>query len=901
MVLKTFIGVDYTMNRIVVYVGAVFLVLMGMFFMKDMYPISAQTNGTDDQNDAFDTLREKWNENLLGLEAYDEDNSNMKEIITRKTSEATELWETMNKNNDRDFLWEEFSNGSEDPADIRESYRNLYKMAEMFSTEDSSLYHDSELLADITSGLDWLYNNHYNEEIEQYGNWWPWEIGIPQALNNTVSVLYDYLDAEKIENYMDVVDHFQPDPTKSGATTPDRYREAVGANRIDTSKVVAIRGIIVKDGDKIADSRDALSSVFEYVDEEDGFYKDGSFLQHEDIAYTGSYGVVLIEGLTELLNLLSDTDWEVTDSNVENVYDWVGDSFEPLMHKGSLMDMVRGRAISRSFLQDHDSGHTVIQTVLRMSQFAPESYASDFKQMVKYWIQEDDYLDYFDNADNFIDIALAEKLMEDDSIEPRGDMNVHKTYANMDRVVKHGPGYAIGISMYSDRIQNYEDMNDENRKGWYTGSGMTYLYNNDLGQYSDGFWPTVDPYRLPGTTVDTMEREDGSGEQRSSQSWVGGSTLADQYGSTGMYYDAWNSTLEAKKSWFMLDDKMVALGADITSDEDRNIETTVENRKINDDGSNKLIINGEEQEELPMEHEVDKAEWAFLEGKDSESNIGYYFPEPRTLHVKKEERKGAWSDINYTEPDDTIKRNYATMWYDHGVKPDDDTYSYVLLPGKSEEEVGAYAKDPDIDVIRNDGDVQAVADTNEQILGANFWKDEKQTAGSLTSHQKASVTMQESDDALDVSVSDPTMKNDDVIELELDEEALKVIEADERVTVEQLKPSIKITIDVKDAKGQSINIKLKTLSSIKSVKDIIDVLEENIDTEDITDEDTIHALKLHLKSVLHYEEQENDKKVVKHLKGFNQLIEDKEQDNLISEKAYSELKASTDVLIDERQ
>src|SRR5699024_11917965 len=115
--------------------------------------------------------------------------------------------------------------------------------------------------------------------------------------------------------------------------------------------------------------------------------------------------------------------------------------------------------------------------------------------------------------------------------------------------------------------------------------------------------------------------------------------------------------------------------------------------------------------------------------------------------------RGECRHINYTQPYIRIKRNYATIWYDNGVKPDDDTYSYVLLPGKSEEEVGAYAKDPDIDVIRNDGDVQAVADTNEQILGANFWKDEKQTAGSLTSHQKATVTMQESDDALDVSVS----------------------------------------------------------------------------------------------------------------------------------------------------
>ena len=26
---------------------------------------------------------------------------------------------------------------------------------------------------------------------------------------------------------------------------------------------------------------------------------------------------------------------------------------------------------------------------------------------------------------------------------------------------------------------------------WYTGDGMTYLYDNDLAQYSDSFWPTV--------------------------------------------------------------------------------------------------------------------------------------------------------------------------------------------------------------------------------------------------------------------------------------------------------------------------------------------------------------------------------------------------------------------------
>ncbi|MEC2158347.1 polysaccharide lyase family 8 super-sandwich domain-containing protein [Virgibacillus halodenitrificans] len=761
------------------------------------------------QEDEFDELRYKWNESLLGLKAFDEGNTHMREIIANKTKTAKELWITMNKNSDREYLWMDLSSNT-DPGDITYSYRNLYKMAEMFVTESSSLYHNPELLNDIIAGLDWMYQHRYNANIPETGNWWHWEIGAPRALNNITSILYNYLDSEKIQNYMSAVDHFQPDPTKSGATTPDKYRESLGANRIDTSKVVVVRGIIVKDAAKIAASRDALSQVFKYVTEGNGFYRDGSFVQHEDIAYNGSYGIVLIEGLTELFHLLSNSTWEVTDPYVEHVYSWISESFEPFMYKGSLMDMVRGRAISRSFLQEHQAGHTVIQTVLRMSQFAPEPYATEYKKMAKYWIQEDSHLNYLTNLTDFNDINLAEKLLKNDAIKPRGELLLHKTFANMDRVVTRKPGYAFGISMYSDRIQNYEDMNNENRKGWYTGEGMTYLYNNDLDQFSDGFWPTVDPYRLPGTTVDTMARADGSGEHRSDNSWVGGSTLANMYGTAGMNYSAWNSSLTAKKSWFMFDDEIVALGAGISSKEDRNIETIVENRKIGEGGINQLSIDGEKQANLFSQTAKKNVNWAFLEGTNAGSDIGYYFPAGGTLQVKKEEREGSWSDINYKEPEATINRAYATMWFDHGVRPTNKTYSYVLLPKRSENGVAAYANDPEIEILRNDDDVQAVRETSEQLLGANFWKNEKQTAGPLTAYQKASVTMKHSGRTLDVSLADPTMKNSGVIELEIAEKAYGVIAADERVKVEQIKPTIRLKVDVNNAKGESIHVKFNT-------------------------------------------------------------------------------------------
>ena len=357
-------------------------------------------------------------------------------------------------------------------------------------------------------------------------------------------------------------------------------------------------------------------------------------------------------------------------------------------------------------------------------------------------------------------------------------------------------------------------MNDENRKGWYTGEGMTYLYNADLAQYSDDFWPTVDPYRMPASTVDTKKRADGSGEHNSSESWIGGSTL-NRFGTAGMSYKAWNSTLTAKKSWFMFDNEIVALGSGISSNDNRTIESIVENRKIREDRSNNLLINGEKPELTEGQQHTVEAKWAFLEGNVPGSDIGYYFPEGRTLTVKKEQRTGAWKDINYGGPTNPITRSYATMWFDHGVNPVNETYSYVLLPGLNQEQTSQYAAQPGITILRNDPAVQAVHDVKEDIIGANFWLDEKQTAGPLTVYQKASVTMQEKDGVLTLAVSDPTMQNKGWIEVDFDGKAFKVLEADENIQVLQTKPSIKLRVNVQQSYGKSFTVKLKIIPSKK--------------------------------------------------------------------------------------
>ncbi|MCD9024907.1 polysaccharide lyase family 8 super-sandwich domain-containing protein [Cohnella silvisoli] len=50
--------------------------------------------------------------------------------------------------------------------------------------------------------------------------------------------------------------------------------------------------------------------------------------------------------------------------------------------------------------------------------------------------------------------------------------------------------------MFSSRIYDYEAINVENKKGWYTRSDATYLFNYDIAYYEGNYWATINKYRL---------------------------------------------------------------------------------------------------------------------------------------------------------------------------------------------------------------------------------------------------------------------------------------------------------------------------------------------------------------------------------------------------------------------
>lgn len=803
--------------------------------------------------DNYDVLRTKWYNMLTGGTEYEVSNGQAVDFDVRNrinsiNGAAGTYSNTLNRAPNRTYLWSDLASTT-NSSQVTTSYSRLRGMALAFGTRGSRYYQDATFKTDIINALDWLDANRYNDTDPAgltlgYDNWWDWEIGTPMALNDIVVLMYDALlvtsgGSQKIANYMAAVERFSPDPTMTGSGA-----QATGANRVWKITVVGVRGAVVKSSPKLEASRDAVSQIFDYVTSGDGFYTDGSFIQHAKFPYNGGYGNSLLSELADVVFWLSSSNWAVTDPDQQNIYQWVYQSYEPLIYKGAMMDMVRGREISRSGSQDHAVGQSALASIIRVSQFAPATDRQRMQAMIKYWIQNDTISNLYSSVS--IDILLAAKqIMSVGGLPPRAELILSKVFGAMDRVVHLRPGWGFGLSMYSKRIANYESINNENLKAWYTADGMTYLYNADLGHYSQNFWPTVNSYRLPGTTVDTLTRTVQAVPKAytSSKPWVGGVNLADRWSVAGMDFVASgdlkpdltinvSSTLTARKSWFMLDNEVVALGAAINATNQsglgwdgtaRKVETIVENRHLLQPLSATLSVNNVAQPNtLGWSKTLTTVNTIHLTGAQSgnQSDIGYYFPGGGTsVNALREERSASWKEINGSGSTNVVTGTYLTLWFNHGVNPANATYSYVVLPGKSASQLQSYAANPPIEILANSSAMQAVKETQLGLVGANFWNDGLTTLNDggnpyLSVNKKSSVLVRQSGSDLEIAVADPTQLNTGTIELEIQRAANQIVERDNEVTIVQLYPTLKISVQVNGAKGRSFKAKFKLGTSL---------------------------------------------------------------------------------------
>lgn len=820
----------------------------------------------------YGKIRQAWKESLIGKDLVSEEGG--AEVLEEINQEAEALWNAYVYKGQEEcggIPWaeDEGAKGNknipyeDDAVEFRVSFKKVLSMCKAYAAEGGALYQNQDMLKDITNILDFLCGSCYTAK-SQTDNWWTWEIGIPKDLIPALILIYDGLTEEQVMAYTETLYFFQPDPFHEGvintaSTHGQGYREAQGANIIDCSTTAVGLGALREDNELVYLGMLASSQTFVIQNVEDsaqiaangynsGFYPDGSYLDHIKVPYLGAYGIEFMKGGAKIPSLLAGTPWKYPEQVQDNLESYIVEGFGNGMYKGMMLDCLKGRSVSRPASSNQAAGREAMMIILQIVDSFSQEAKETTLSALKAWLEEDEgFIDSLVGAENMAIKKKAKEILEDTSIQSN-IAPVHKSYPLMDRVVHRTEDYLFALSMYSERIQNTEIMNDENRFGWHQNNGMTYIYDED-NQYTENYWNTVNPLRLPGTTVVPVNigtgKPDGSGFAQggdfcSKESWVGGTSIGN-YGVSGMSFSgetqgiagdapvSYAPDLKGKKSWFMFDDEMVCLGAGITNKNmELPVETTIENKKLRKDGSNQLLVNGEKTEIPVKEANVkelvertadvsgtsfEQVNWAHLEGNQS-VGTGYYFPEENTeIQVRRGQTTGSWKDVGTFEGEST--ENYLEMWVDHGQNPENASYSYVLLPETSAEETENYAQAPKVTILENSSEVQAVRHETLKITGINFWQEQGGSIDGITSDKAASVMLQETEQGtVKVSVSDPTMKNKGNIQLTLEEEIADCVQLDENVTCEKTENGAVLTFVMAGTNGAASMAELQLVSPV---------------------------------------------------------------------------------------
>lgn len=610
----------------------------------------------------FQAIKERWKQELI--------NSG----ISGKAYEYTKNWSYDISNLQEGILW----NRSNDMSIV---YGRIYVLSYLYNNQDHELYQNEQVKAIILDALEWMYRNRYGiKEKEGTGwrdvkafNWWDWEISSPTHLIDTLLMMEPELEeacrkegilfTDKVKEYLELFHYLVPG------------QKDYGANRLNYAVLIIKAAILEKDEKTVKKQIAEILDMFEYCDagfnDGQGFYSDGTYIFHTRHPMNGVYGFEFYRKAVELCVLFDNTELSLPADVKEKLVYWYKTAFMPIVQYGTVIRCMMGREPE---VTEEVAEHilSVGDSVLKLSP-----------------------------KDDTIRMFLAGKKQE-----------LSHMYYFCDKAVYAKENYTFVISMSSSRIYNYECINSQNMKGWYIGDGMTCLYN-EKNRYSGKYWSDVDPYMIPGTTVDRQERIAAtirqSNEYLSSEDFVGGAVLDGRYMAAAMCLESYHSdgnfaaddkfadspleyggpppkhdcTLKAKKAWFCFEDEIVCLGTDIRAEDGYPVITVVENLPVDNCGG------------ITCEDKI-----------MSLQNIGeYILLDGQKLHYRQE-------------------NGFIAAYIEHGISPGNQSYAYAVVPVKGDSGIaGKVNTDADMlqsQVLMNSSSIQAVR--NGKVTGIVFYE-----------------------------------------------------------------------------------------------------------------------------------------------------------------------------------
>jgi hyaluronate lyase len=749
-------------------------------------------------------------------------------------------------------------------TNLNSSFQYLYEIALATRTPLGApdLLDNTAVEQRVIDGLSWLYDNYYGDQATgYYGNWFNWEIGISSSVSKTLVLLKDQIAAYRpdlVATYVAAMDAYLRNGTNGDVNLDSRFH--TGANLADITTNRILQGAVLGDDARVSKAIADQLTVFAIVDPyhlqhgvTDGYYADGSFIQHASVAYTGSYGSGLLTRAVQTVTILDGTSYASGDELIGVVQGWVVNGFAPLIFEGWMMEMVKGRAVSRATTGYADVA-TVVEAVVNLSTRTSGTDATALAGYVEF-IHQNSKATL--NPASFVSpgsIATYADILADPSITP-ADLNPPArivAFNAMDRTVHRRPGYAFALARSSSRISKYEYMSGENLLPWFQGDGAHYLYLSGQDQteaFGVDYFTTVSPYQLGGVTAPVQARlsipelygtqwydnpELGFTSSSESQNayvyfplatnpYSGGAVLG-PYGAAGLVqssdaaYAAKQVALlpadfvvyrdaDATKSWFMFDDEIVVLAAGVGDSAGRAVTTTIDTRIAN--VADAVTLSGRRRDGTAWSG-AGLAELAWLRyANDSQAiAVGYVLLDTPPVSIALDAVTRSRRVIRVSNPDTAVtKKVFATVVEQPAGAPH-ASMAYALVPNATEQQLRGYAAGP-VSVLTNTTALQAVRHTKLGLVAANAFTAGQHRAERLVIDGPASVIMRkDKTGTTSIAVSDPTTARD-TISVTIHGHAMAAVSTDDGVTVRPVAGGTRIDVTVAQSYGRSFTARLR--------------------------------------------------------------------------------------------
>lgn len=658
---------------------------------------------------------------------------------------------------------------------------NMVNLARAYKTKSSKYYGSKKVKSVVESALrNWVDHDYFCE------NWHPNQIGTTGNLVTVMLLMGDELPKDLVEKAQPIIG--RANLNASGARP--------SGDRIKIAGILAKNLIFIGDYKQFEEVLKVIEGEIKQVDwigekygygyfkmesglgtkkyEGRGIQFDNSFHHRVDgVNNTLSYGFGYADAFVEWAVYTAGTQYEFSGEKKEQLVDYFLDGICKMSVYGKYPDFgAKNRSISRSgALRAYNA--KMAENLLLTTNYRRNE------------IQE-----------------IADIIKKD----AKPTLSHATFYWNTEHFSFQRPNWFTSVRMYSTRNYNMEvPYNSEGLLNHHRGDGTNHISLTGDEYYDIA--PVFDYQKIPGTTTMQKPALTAPDEiQKLGLTDFVGAVTDGLYGAVAFDFKSPHDPLCARKAWFFFDDEYVCLGAGISGKSELPVVTTLNQCLLRSDvtissGNKKSVI-------AKGEKEFENIDWVFQDG------VGYTFPKPSTVNIRNMETTGSWWIVNKQNdsPKGEVKMDVFKLWFNHGDRPSDASYEYIVVPATSVEKMEQNNSKNNIEMLSNTPEVQAVKNLGLNICQVVFYKTgDIQVSGKfkLISDNPGIVMLKmEGEKLSEISVSDP---NRELLKFRLSVSSKIVAHGENFVSVwNETEGASEISIDLPQGNyaGKSVTIKL---------------------------------------------------------------------------------------------